>query len=64
MAPVGDNLSANPLTEMLGFRGGYGGLDSKCAEEPVILTPQFVDSIHQKGGTILGSSRGPVDIRP
>jgi 6-phosphofructokinase 1 len=28
----------------------------------VKITPQFIDGIHQKGGTILGSSRGPVDI--
>ena len=33
-----------------------------AAAEPVKITPQFVDSIHQKGGTILSSSRGPVDI--
>ena len=33
-----------------------------AASEPVKITPQFVDSIHQKGGTILSSSRGPVDI--
>jgi 6-phosphofructokinase 1 len=26
------------------------------------LTPDMVDDIHQKGGTILGSSRGPQDI--
>lgn len=48
--------------EVLGFRGGYTGLDPERGAEPVIITPQFVDSIHQKGGTILGSSRGPVDI--
>ena len=47
--------------EVLGFRGGYGGLDPDCGVEPVNITPQFVDSIHQKGGTILGTSRGPVD---
>ena len=29
--------------------------------EPVKITPEFVDGIHQKGGTILGTSRGPVD---
>jgi 6-phosphofructokinase 1 len=50
------------VAEVLGFRGGYGGLDPACAEEPVKITPRFVDGIHQKGGTILGSSRGPVDI--
>src|SRR5580765_1702880 len=48
--------------EVLGFRGGYSGLDPACGAEPVKITPQFVDGIHQKGGTILGSSRGPVDI--
>ena len=50
------------VTEVLGFRGGYGGLDPGGGAEPVKITPQFVDGIHQKGGTILGSSRGPVDI--
>ena len=49
------------VSEVIGFRGGYGGLDPACAMEPVNITPQFVDGIHQKGGTILGSSRGPVD---
>jgi 6-phosphofructokinase 1 len=50
------------INDVLGFRGGYTGLDPKCGAEPVKITPQFVDSIHQKGGTILSSSRGPVDI--
>jgi 6-phosphofructokinase 1 len=49
------------VPEVLGFRGGYSGLDPACGVEPVKITPQFVDGIHQKGGTILGSSRGPVD---
>jgi 6-phosphofructokinase 1 len=50
------------ITEVLGFRGGYGGLDPACGVEPVKITSQFIDGIHQKGGTILGSSRGPVDV--
>jgi len=50
------------VAEVLGFRGGYAGLDPACGVEPVRITPQFIDGIHQKGGTILGSSRGPVDI--
>jgi 6-phosphofructokinase 1 len=50
------------VTEVLGFRGGYSGLDPKCGVEPVKITPAFVDSIHQHGGTVLGTSRGPVDI--
>jgi 6-phosphofructokinase 1 len=50
------------VRDVLGFRGGYSGLDPKCGGEPATITPEFVDGIHQKGGTILGSSRGPVDI--
>jgi 6-phosphofructokinase 1 len=50
------------VAEVLGFRGGYTGLDPDCGVEPVKITPRFIDGIHQKGGTILGSSRGPVDI--
>jgi 6-phosphofructokinase 1 len=50
------------IAEVIGFRGGYSGLDPACGVEPVRITPQFVDGIHQKGGTILGSSRGPVDV--
>jgi 6-phosphofructokinase 1 len=50
------------VQEVLGFRGGYGGLDPKCGVEPVKITTAFVDTIHQHGGTVLGTSRGPVDI--
>jgi 6-phosphofructokinase 1 len=49
------------ISEVLGFRNGYGGLDPSGAE-PVVITPQFVDGIHRTGGTVLGSARGPVDI--
>src|ERR1044071_6243154 len=50
------------VKDVLGFRGGYSGLDPKSGVEPLKITPDQVDDIHQKGGTILGSSRGPVDI--
>jgi 6-phosphofructokinase 1 len=50
------------VAEVLGFRGGYAGLDPQNGVEPVVITPEFVDTIHQSGGTILGSTRGPVDI--
>jgi 6-phosphofructokinase 1 len=50
------------VREVLGFRGGYSGLDPSRGMEPVTITPQLVDGIHQEGGTVLGSSRGPVDI--
>lgn len=50
------------VREVLGFRGGYSGLAPECGFEPLKITPQAVDDIHQKGGTILTSSRGPVNI--
>lgn len=49
------------LAEVLGFKGGYSGLDPSRGAEPVTITPSYVHDIHQRGGTILGSSRGPVD---
>ena len=45
-----------------GFRYGYAGLSSNAIEEPVVLTPETVDEIHTKGGSILASSRGPQEI--
>ncbi len=50
------------VKEVYGFRGGYQGLDPERGEEPLLLTPKLVDGIHKKGGTMLGTSRGPVDI--
>jgi 6-phosphofructokinase 1 len=50
------------VAEVLGFRGGYTGLDPRCGVAPVKITPSFVAHIHQQGGTVLGSSRGPVDV--
>ena len=50
------------VKEVLGFRGGYQGLDPARGQEPIVLTPEFVDHIHQQGGTVLGTSRGPVDV--
>ncbi len=50
------------VKEVLGFRWGYQGLDPEMGEEPLALRPALVDGIHQQGGTILGTSRGPVNI--
>lgn len=46
---------------VLGFRDGYRGLDPARAREPILLTRDFVDDIHRAGGTVLDTSRGPVD---
>ncbi len=45
-----------------GFKYGLQGFVPKYGHELVELTPQSVASIHEMGGTILGSSRGPQDI--
>jgi len=47
---------------IFGFRYGYEGLSSRYGHVPLNLTPENVNNIHQMGGTILGSSRGPQDI--
>ena len=47
---------------IFGFPFGYEGLSYKHGHAPIDLTPEVVDDIHQKGGSILGSSRGPQDV--
>jgi 6-phosphofructokinase 1 len=47
---------------IFGFLYGYEGLSHKYGHAPIELTPETVEDIHQKGGTILGSSRGPQDV--
>jgi 6-phosphofructokinase 1 len=45
-----------------GFPFGYEGLSAEHGHEPVLLTPDVVRNIHERGGTILGSSRGQQDV--
>ncbi len=47
---------------VFGFRYGYEGLSYRLGHTPIELTPEVVEDIHKKGGTILGSSRGPQDV--
>lgn len=51
------------VQEILGFREGYRGLDPARGRPPLRLTINDVDQIHTEGGTILGTSRGPVDTK-
>ena len=44
-----------------GFRYGFEGLIPRYGHELVTLDPDTVSQIHQYGGTILASSRGPQD---
>ena len=47
------------VRRMLGIRYGYQGLNPNEGRPPVELTYEDVEDIHHKGGTILGTSRGP-----
>jgi 6-phosphofructokinase 1 len=48
------------ITDVLGFRDGFRGLVG-ASGDPVKLTRDFVADIHNRGGTILGTSRGNQD---
>jgi 6-phosphofructokinase 1 len=51
------------VQKILGFRYGFEGLVASYGHQPLQLRPEMVGSIHQQGGTILGTSRGGQDAR-
>ncbi len=51
------------VRRILGLKYGFQGLNPACGHEPIRLDPDEVDDIHQQGGSILSSSRGPQDPR-
>ncbi len=44
---------------VLGIRYGYSGFSAE-GSAPIWLNSEMVNNIHQRGGTLLGTSRGPV----
>ena len=50
------------VDRVIGFKYGYEGFIPKYNHEVIELTPKIVGSIHRKGGTMLGSSRGQQDV--
>jgi len=50
------------VSRVYGFRYGYEGLVRRLGHEPLALTPDAVSRIHEIGGSVLGSSRGPQDL--
>jgi 6-phosphofructokinase 1 len=50
------------VRRILGFRYGYAGISSNSVAPPLELTPASVERIHEEGGTVLGSSRGPQEV--
>ncbi|AMV36805.1 ATP-dependent 6-phosphofructokinase [Planctomyces sp. SH-PL62] len=49
------------VPRIVGVRDGLMGLNPRMGRPLVEMTPAFVDHIHELGGTVLGSSRGPQD---
>ncbi len=49
------------VTNIFGIPYGYRGLVPSYNLQPIPLTPEVVDTIHENGGSILGSSRGQQD---
>jgi len=50
------------ISRILGFRYGYEGLSRNLKKEPVFLTPEKLETAHQHGGSLIGTSRGPQDV--
>jgi len=50
------------VRRILGFCYGFASLAREPRQAPIELTADMVESIHEHGGTILGSSRGPQDV--
>jgi 6-phosphofructokinase 1 len=50
------------VKSVLGIRDGYRGLDPARGKPPFELTEDMVEDIHKEGGTLLRTSRGPVDM--
>lgn len=49
------------VRHVFGIPYGYRGLNPTYRHAPIQLTPELVDTIHEEGGTLLGSSRGEQD---
>ena len=50
------------VKKVFGFRYGYEGLNPAYGHTPLELTPDLVEGINLKGGSVLGASRGPQDV--
>jgi len=49
------------IRTIYGIRYGYAGLIPRFGYQPIMLNTDNVDTIHEQGGTMLGSSRGQQD---
>lgn len=56
-------LEGYGIKKVLGFQYGFEGLVAKYFHQPIELNTDNTDEIHEKGGTILKTSRGPQDVK-
>jgi 6-phosphofructokinase 1 len=50
------------VTEIVGFTSGYRGLTLEGSQDSIALTRAAVQDIQNRGGTILGTTRGTQDV--
>lgn len=46
------------IKDVIGFRYGYRGINPKRGFDPILMTPEYIRTIHNEGGSVLGNSRG------
>ncbi|MEO6604146.1 MAG: ATP-dependent 6-phosphofructokinase [Aeromicrobium sp.] len=49
------------VSDVVGFQHGYAGLIPELGHDVISLTPESVARINERGGTVLGTSRGAQD---
>ena len=50
------------VKRIIGIRYGFEGFIPKYGHDLIELSPEEVEDIHMRGGSILGTSRGPQDV--
>jgi len=50
------------VRHIFGFQYGYEGMVPKFKHPVIDLDPEIVEDLHEKGGTVLHSSRGPQNV--
>jgi 6-phosphofructokinase 1 len=50
------------VRNIYGIRYGLQGFIPKFGQDVIDLTPDYVANIHERGGSVLGSSRGPQNV--
>jgi len=49
------------VKEILGFQYGFRGMNPAHGLDPIVMTQEYIRTIHNEGGSVLGCSRGAED---